>query len=85
MEKGLSESQTRERVREILGKPLPWRLVPVRLSLEEFSALQKMAPEGDVKKLTKKPSQNSFKPNAHHERKPLFFTFIIVVKGVCFF
>ena len=57
MEKELSEKQTREKVREILGKPLPWRLVPVRLSLESFKALQKIAPEGDVKRLIQETIQ----------------------------
>ena len=45
---GLSVKQTRERVREILGKRLSWRLIPIRLSLEEFSALERVAPSGDV-------------------------------------
>jgi len=49
--RNLTEKETRQRVREILGKPLPWRLVPVRLSIENFEALQKIAPEGDVKRL----------------------------------
>ena len=49
--RGLSEKQTRERVREILGKKLSWRLIPVRLSLEEFAALEKVAPNGDVEAL----------------------------------
>jgi len=49
--RGLSEKQTRERVREVLGKRLSWRLVPIRFSLEEFSALEKVAPNGDVEDL----------------------------------
>lgn len=48
---GLSVKETRQRVREMQGREFKWHLVPVRLSSEEFSALQKMAPEGDVKKL----------------------------------
>ena len=48
---GLSVKETRQRVREILGKELKWRLVPVRFSLEVYETLQRMAPEGDVKRL----------------------------------
>lgn len=51
VKEGLSVKETRQRIREMQGREFKWRLVPVRLSLEEFSALQKMAPEGDVKKL----------------------------------
>ena len=47
----LSVKQTRERVREILGKRLSWRLIPIRLSLEEFGRLEKVAPNGDVEAL----------------------------------
>lgn len=50
-EEDLSVKETRRRVRELLGKPLKWRLVPIRLNLETFEALQKIAPNGDVKKL----------------------------------
>jgi ParB family chromosome partitioning protein len=48
---GLSVHETRQRVRERLGKEVKWRLVPVRLSPETYEALQKIAPNGDVKKL----------------------------------
>ena len=58
---GLSVKETRQRVRETLGKPLPWRLVPVRLSLETFEALQKIAPEGDVKQLIQETIQKLIK------------------------
>jgi ParB family chromosome partitioning protein len=51
--KGLSVHKTRQRVRELLGKEFKWRLVPVRLSPETYEALQKIAPEGDVKRLIK--------------------------------
>jgi len=51
VKEGLSVKETRQRVRETQGREFKWHLVPVRLSPEEFSALQKMAPEGDVKKL----------------------------------
>ena len=48
---GLSVHETRQRVRELLGKEFRWRLVPVRLSLEVYEALQRIAPDGDVKRL----------------------------------
>jgi ParB family chromosome partitioning protein len=48
---GLSVHETRQRVRELLGKEFKWRLVPVRLTPETYEALQKIAPEGDVKRL----------------------------------
>jgi len=47
----LSVRETRQRVREILGKPLKWQLIPIRLDLETFEALKRIAPEGNVKKL----------------------------------
>jgi len=47
----LSVKETRQRVREILGRELKWRLVPVRFSLEVYETLRRMAPEGDVKRL----------------------------------
>ncbi len=51
IEKRLSVMETRRRVREILGKPPKWKLIPVRMSLKDFEALKKVAPEGDVKRL----------------------------------
>jgi len=51
MAENLSVRETRQRVREILGKPLRWQLIPIRLDLETFEALKRIAPEGDVKKL----------------------------------
>lgn len=48
VENGLTEKEARERVRRMLGRQLSWRLVPIRLSLEEYRALEKVAPEGDV-------------------------------------
>jgi len=51
MAENLSVRETRQRVREILGKPLKWQLIPIRLDLETFEALKRIAPEGDVKKL----------------------------------
>jgi len=53
MEKGLTMEETRERVREILGKQLRWRLVPIRIETEAFERLRAMAPDGDVAKLVK--------------------------------
>jgi ParB family chromosome partitioning protein len=49
--KGLSVHETRQRVRQILGKEFKWRLVPVRISPETYEALQRIAPEGNVKRL----------------------------------
>jgi ParB family chromosome partitioning protein len=49
--KGLSVHETRQRVRQMLGKEFKWRLVPVRISPETYEALQRIAPNGDVKKL----------------------------------
>ena len=51
IEKGLTEKEAREKVRGILGRELSWRLIPIRLSLEEYSALERIAPEGDVERL----------------------------------
>ena len=51
IESGLTEKEARERVRGILGRELSWRLIPIRLSLEEYSALERIAPEGDVERL----------------------------------
>jgi len=47
----LSVKETRKRVREIIGKPLKWQLIPIRLDLETFEKLKKIAPDGDVKQL----------------------------------
>lgn len=51
IERGLNEKQSRERVREILGRKLRWKLVPIRLSIEEFRTLESIAPQGNVKRL----------------------------------
>jgi len=53
----LSVMETRQRVREIIGKPLKWRLIPVRLDLETFQALKRIAPDGDVKRLIQETIQ----------------------------
>jgi hypothetical protein len=50
-EEGLSVHETRQRVREVLGKKLKWQLVPVRLDLETFETLKRIAPNGNVKRL----------------------------------
>ena len=47
----LSVMDTRRRVREIQGREFEWRLVPLRISKKEFKALQRMASDGDVKRL----------------------------------
>jgi len=48
---GLSVKETRRKVRELLGKPLKWQLIPVRVPLETYEALKRIAPDGDVKRL----------------------------------
>jgi len=50
-EKGLTLKETRERVRDILGKPIPWRIVPIRMTPEIYERLSQIAPEGDVAEL----------------------------------
>jgi hypothetical protein len=35
----------------MVDKEFKWRLVPVRLNLETYEALQRIAPEGDAKRL----------------------------------
>ena len=51
MAENLSVRETRQRVREILGKTLKWQLIPIRLDLETFEALKRISPGGDMKKL----------------------------------
>jgi len=53
MERGLTLQETRDRVREILGRPLKWRLVPIRIEPEAYERLRLLAPDGDVAKLLK--------------------------------
>ena len=48
---GLTVKETRQRVREILGKELTWRLVPIRFNRDVYEKLKDMAPNGDVKQL----------------------------------
>ena len=52
-EKGLTMRETRDRVREILGKPLKWKLVPIRIEPRVYDRLVQIAPDGDVAKLLK--------------------------------
>ena len=53
MEKGLTMVETRDRVREILGKELKWRLVPIRIEPSIYDRLVQIAPDGDMAKLLK--------------------------------
>lgn len=53
MEKGLTTPETRDRVREFLGKELKWRLVPIRIEPAVYDKLVTIAPDGDVSKLLK--------------------------------
>ena len=54
MDKGLTTPETRDRVRELLGKELKWRLVPIRIEPAVYDKLKSIAPDGDVAKLLKK-------------------------------
>jgi len=53
MEKGLTMVETRDRVRELLGKELKWRLVPIRIEPAVYDRLIQVAPGGDVSELLK--------------------------------
>jgi len=53
MDKGLTTPETRDRVREFLGKELKWRLVPIRIEPAVYDKLVTIAPDGDVSKLLK--------------------------------
>jgi len=53
MEKGLTTPETRDRVRQLLGKELKWRLVPIRIEPAVYDRLVQIAPEGDVAELLK--------------------------------
>jgi ParB family chromosome partitioning protein len=59
--KALSVHETRQRVREMLGKKFRWQLIPIRLDLETFEALKRMAPNGDVKRLIQETIQKLIK------------------------
>jgi len=58
MEKGLTTPETRDRVRELLGKELKWRLVPIRIEPNSYDRLVQIAPDGDVPKLLKQAVEN---------------------------
>jgi ParB family chromosome partitioning protein len=53
MEGGLTAMEARDRVRELLGKELKWRLVPIRIEPGVYDRLVQIAPDGDVPKLLK--------------------------------
>jgi len=53
MEKGLTMTETRDRVRRLLGKELKWRLVPIRIEPAVYDRLMQIAPDGDVAELLK--------------------------------
>ena len=52
-EKGLTMQETRDKVRELLGKELKWRLVPIRIEPAVYDRLAQIAPDGDVAELLK--------------------------------
>jgi hypothetical protein len=41
----------------MLGKKFKWQLKPIRLDLETFEALKRIAPKGDVKRLLQETIQ----------------------------
>lgn len=53
METDLTMVETRERVREFLGKKVEVRLVPIRIEPAFYDRLVTIAPKGDVSKLLK--------------------------------
>ena len=53
MVKGLTMQETRDKVRELLGKELKWRLVPIRIEPTIYNRLAQIAPDGDVSQLLK--------------------------------
>jgi len=58
MKKGFTMVETRDKVRELLGKELKWRLVPLRIELAVYDRLVAIAPEGDISKLLKQAVEN---------------------------
>ena len=58
MNKRLTTPETRDRVRQLLGKELKWRLVPIRIEPAIYDRLVTIAPEGDVSKLLKQAVEN---------------------------
>lgn len=67
---GLTVKETRQRVRELLGKELTWRLVPVRFSLEVYEKLKDMASGGDVKELIHQTIHDLVKTEQRLSRSP---------------
>jgi len=63
MEKGLTIHETRDRVRNLLGKELKWRLVPIRLEPAIYDRLARIAPDGDVSELLKKAAESLISEN----------------------
>ena len=63
MEKGLTIHETRDRVRNLLGKELKWRLVPIRLEPAIYDRLARIAPDGDVSELLKKAVESLISEN----------------------
>jgi len=57
IEKGLTMVETRDRVRELLGIELKWRLVPIRIERMIYDKLVQIAPDGDVAKLLKQAGE----------------------------
>jgi hypothetical protein len=47
----------------MLGKKFKWQLIPIRLDLETFEALKRMAPNGDVKRLIRETIEKLKKPS----------------------
>ena len=58
MEKGLTTMETRDRVRELIGKELKWRLIPIRVEPAVYDRLVTIAPDGDVSQLLKQTIEN---------------------------
>jgi len=61
MEKGLTTPETRDRARELLGKELKWRLVPIRIEPGVYDRLVQIAPDGDVVELLKQAIEKLLK------------------------
>ncbi len=53
VEKSLTMVETRDKVRELLGKELKWKLVPIRIEPAIYDRLMQIAPGGDVAELLK--------------------------------
>jgi ParB family chromosome partitioning protein len=61
MEGRLTTVEARDRVRELLGKELKWRLVPIRIEPNVYERLVQIAPDGDVAKLLKQTIEKLLK------------------------